>query len=48
MRLGHRTICVTLDHQSRAFAGSQQGAAVKVDVSIRAAIERGAKKSGVA
>jgi integrase len=45
-RLGHSTISITLDLYSHVMPGMQEDAATKIDVAIRAAIDRGAKWIG--
>jgi integrase len=45
-RLGHSSVGITLDLYSHVLPGMQEDAAAKVDASIRAAIERGAKAKG--
>jgi len=45
-RLGHSNVGITLDLYSHVLPGMQEDAAAKVDASIRAAIERGAKAKG--
>jgi integrase len=45
-RLGHSNVGITLDLYSHVLPGMQEDAAAKVDASIRAAIESGAKAKG--
>ena len=45
-RLGHSNVGITLDLYSHVLPGMQEDAAAKVDASIGAAIERGAKPTG--